>query len=70
MIGSIHAPRDGANYHTEEAMSAHQRYLEAPYERAAALDAAFEYWCEENDRDFDDEDAFEDFERFIDSFDE
>ena len=48
-------------------MSAHQRYLEAPYERAAALDAAFEYWCEENDRDIDDEDAFEDFERFVDA---
>ncbi len=47
-------------------MSAHQRYLEAPYERAAAFDAAFEYWCEDNDRDFDDPEALEDFERYID----
>lgn len=51
-------------------MSAHQRYLEAPYERAAAIEAAFEYWCEDNDRDFDDPEAFEDFERYIEDPDE
>ena len=49
-------------------MSAHQRYLEATYERAAAFEAAFEYWCEEHDRDVDDDEALADFERFCDQF--
>ena len=51
-----------------DCMSSHQRYLEAPYERQAALDAAFEYWCEDNDRDPDDPEALEDFERMIDDW--
>lgn len=51
-------------------MSSHQRYLEAPYERAAALEAAFEYWCEANDRDFDDEEAQEEFERYCEDWEE
>jgi hypothetical protein len=34
------------------------------------MDAAFEYWCEENDRDFDDDEALEEFERLCDDWEE
>lgn len=46
----------------------HQAWLEAPYDRQARLDAAFEYWCEEHGRDFDDPDALEEFERYCDDW--
>jgi elongation factor P hydroxylase len=49
-------------------MSAHQAWLEAPYDQAARLEAAFEYWCEDNGRDVDDEEAFEEFERYCDDW--
>lgn len=49
-------------------MSAHQRYLEAPYERSARFDAAFEAWCEQEGRDLDDEEALIDFERLVDDW--
>lgn len=49
-------------------MSNHQAYLEAPYDRQARMDAAFEYWCEEHDRDPDDDESLEDFERFCDQW--
>lgn len=45
-------------------MSAHQTYLEAPYAARDAQAAAFERWCEDNDRDYDDPDAEADFEQF------
>jgi hypothetical protein len=49
-------------------MSNHQAWLEAPYERQARMDAAFEYWCEDNGYDFDDPEALESFERMIDQY--
>lgn len=49
-------------------MSAHQRYLEAPYERAAAFDALFERWCEDHGWDFEDDEALAEFERYIDDW--
>jgi hypothetical protein len=50
-------------------MSNHQAWLEAPYDHQARMDAAFEYWCEENGRDFDDDEALADFERFVEQYD-
>lgn len=44
-------------------MSAHQRYLEAPYDNAARQEAAFEKWCEVNDVEFDAPDAWDRFEQ-------
>jgi hypothetical protein len=49
-------------------VSAHQRYLEAPYERQAALDAHFEEWCEAEGKDVDDEYAYEEFEAYCDDW--
>jgi hypothetical protein len=43
-------------------MSAHQRYLEAPYVAAAANADAYERWCEENDLDVEG-DHFDEFEQ-------
>lgn len=48
----------------------HQAWLEAPYEAQAHRDAMFEYWCEENDRDFDDDEALAEFERMCEDPDE
>lgn len=43
-------------------MSAYDRWLEEPYTRAAAEEAAFEKWCEAEDVEFDAPDAWERFE--------
>lgn len=43
-------------------MSSYDRWLEEPYTRAAAEEAAFEKWCEENGVEFDAEDAWDRFE--------
>lgn len=51
-------------------MSAHQQWLEAPYDAQARRDAAFEQWCEREGRDFDDDDALEEFERYCEDWEE
>lgn len=47
---------------TLEDMSAHQNYLEAPYDRIDREEIAFERWCDANDVDYDEPDAWERFE--------
>jgi hypothetical protein len=47
-------------------MRGYDAWLEAPYERAAAMEAEYERFCEANDFDFDDPEAEVAFERWLD----